>query len=87
MDYSDRHVTFKCKTDKPESREVYGHRMHVVELVFGNIESNIGQSIQLAWQEESGRTFEGLEPYGGKLSRTVLRGAKGRKTLSYPVCQ
>jgi hypothetical protein len=29
--------------------------------------------------------FEGLEPYDGKLSRTVLRGAKGRKALSYPV--
>jgi len=30
------------RVDSPEGREVYGHRMHVVEPVFDNIESNIG---------------------------------------------
>jgi len=28
--------------------------------------------------------FEGLEPYDGKLSRTVLKGERGRKTLDLP---
>ena len=69
-----------------ENVKIYRVRYHIFRM--GRLQSRIAQVIfRITGSPLIGQAFKGLEPYAGKLARTVLRGEGGEIPLTYPVVQ
>ena len=67
-----------------ENVKIYRVRYHIFRM--GRLQSRIAQVIfRITGSPLIGQALKGLEPYAGKLARTVLRGGRGEIPLTYPV--